>query len=53
MRTSARCQNSKDLKFNHHVAALKCKLAKRLSGLAHLRLVCPLNVRKGIAEGLS
>ena len=45
------CKIQADLKFNHHVAALKCKFAKRLSGLAHLKLVCPLSVRKVIAEG--
>ena len=45
------CNIQADLKFHKHITSLKGKLAKRLSGLQHLRYICPFSVKKVVAEG--
>ena len=46
------CHIDGNLNWDSQVSALKSKLSQRLCGLMHLKSVCPLNIRKIIAEGL-
>ena len=45
------CHIQEDLKWQSQVLSLKSRLAKRISGLRHLRYICTYSIRKLIAEG--
>ena len=46
------CKIQDNLKWTQQVSTLTLKLVKRLSALAHIQYVCPISVRKAIADGL-
>ena len=46
------CQMAANLKWHQQVSRLLEKLRTRLTGLAHLKFICPFNIRKTITEGL-
>ena len=46
------CSIQSNLKWHHQIQNLVSKLKKRLAGLAHLRKVCPFQVRKQVTEGM-
>ena len=46
------CQIEPDLKWHKQVEEVLKKLRKRLTGLAHIRNIIPLHLRKTITEGM-
>ena len=46
------CEISPDLKWTKHITSLQTKLAKRLTALNNLKLICSYSLRKTLAEGL-
>ena len=46
------CKVQANLKWNLHIEMVISKLGKRISGLAHLRYICPLKVKKFVTEGI-
>ena len=46
------CKIQANLKWHQQVASLLTKLRKRLTGLNHLKYICPFHIRKTITEGI-
>ena len=46
------CQMAANLKWHQHISQLLGKLRTRLTGLNHLKFICPFAIRKTITEGL-
>ena len=46
------CQIQANLKWHQQVSSLIAKLRKRLTGLFHLKFICPFNIRKIVTEGI-
>ena len=46
------CQIEANLKWHQQVSSLLAKLRNRLTGLAHLRYICPFHIRKTVTEGI-